>query len=179
MSAYGKLIDDQTVRFERLLPGPVERVWEFITDSDKRALWLCGGEYELEPEGRVEMLFDNSRLSGPDDREPPEKHRSVAGEVRMAGRVLRCEPPRLLEHTWVFGDEHSIVRYELAPVGDDVRLVLTHSRLAAPQVVLSVCGGWHTHLAVLEAVLTDSVPPPFWSTLVPLEEEYQHRLGLA
>ena len=37
MSKYGERVDDSTVRFERMLPGPIERVWEYLTDSDKRA----------------------------------------------------------------------------------------------------------------------------------------------
>jgi len=178
MNTYGTLLDEQTVRFERVLPGPIERVWAYITEPDKRASWLCGGDYELQPEGSVEMVFNNARLSGPDDCEPLEKYRAVSGEVRMSGKVLRCEPPTLLEHTWVFGDEDSIVRYELEADGKAVRLVLTHSRLATPDQVLSVCGGWHTHFAVLEAILDDAATPPFWKTLIPLEREYASRLGL-
>ncbi|MEX3932396.1 hypothetical protein AB4Y32_11375 [Paraburkholderia phymatum] len=27
----------QVVRFERLLPGPIERVWAYLTESDKRS----------------------------------------------------------------------------------------------------------------------------------------------
>lgn len=44
MSEYGELLGESTVRFERLLPGPIERVWRFLTESDKRAQWLCGGD---------------------------------------------------------------------------------------------------------------------------------------
>ena len=33
----------QVVRFERLLPGPIERVWAYLTESDKRSLWLASG----------------------------------------------------------------------------------------------------------------------------------------
>src|SRR5688572_29818333 len=40
-------IAPDTVRMERLFPGPVERVWEFLVDPDKRALWLAGGPMEL------------------------------------------------------------------------------------------------------------------------------------
>ena len=43
MNDYGELLDDHTVRFERILPGPVDRVWSYLTESDKRARWLCGG----------------------------------------------------------------------------------------------------------------------------------------
>ena len=31
------MIEPGTVKLERLLPGPVERVWAYITESDKRA----------------------------------------------------------------------------------------------------------------------------------------------
>ena len=33
---YGRIIAPAEVRFERLLPGPIETVWEFLTDSKKR-----------------------------------------------------------------------------------------------------------------------------------------------
>ncbi len=41
MSEYGELLDECTVRFERMLPGPIDRVWSYIVDSDKRKKWLC------------------------------------------------------------------------------------------------------------------------------------------
>ena len=44
MENYGEMLDDTTIRFERMLPGPIERVWEYITESDKRAKWLCAGD---------------------------------------------------------------------------------------------------------------------------------------
>ena len=32
LHANGEIIDRQTVRFERLLPGPIERVWAYLTE---------------------------------------------------------------------------------------------------------------------------------------------------
>ena len=46
MNDYGELIDSSTVRFERMLPGPIERVWSYIVESDKRKQWLCAGDIE-------------------------------------------------------------------------------------------------------------------------------------
>lgn len=179
MNKYGERIDASTVRFERLLPGPIERVWTFLTDGDRRAEWLCAGRYDLEAGGDVEMIFDNSTLSVEGDAAPPEKYRDVSGEVRMSGTVLRCDAPRLLEHTWVFGEEDSIVRYELEPAGDRVRLVLTHTRLATDEMVLDVSGGWHTHLDLLESLLEAAPPPRFWASITRLENEYANRYGLS
>ncbi|CFN67405.1 Uncharacterised protein [Bordetella pertussis] len=41
---HGARLDAQSIRFERLLPGPIERVWAWLADADKRARWLAGGE---------------------------------------------------------------------------------------------------------------------------------------
>ena len=57
MSKQGEVIDSSTVRFERLLPGPLERVWSYLIEADKRARWLCDGETELQVGGNVDMLF--------------------------------------------------------------------------------------------------------------------------
>jgi uncharacterized protein YndB with AHSA1/START domain len=48
------LLASDTVRFERTLPGPIERVRAFLTVSDKRAQWLAAGEMELRIGGSVE-----------------------------------------------------------------------------------------------------------------------------
>ena len=173
---YGELIDASTVRFERLLPGPIERVWAYLVDADKRARWLCGGNTELQTGGRVEMHFHNASLSSAADDDPPERYRDMPEKISFEGRVIRCEPPRLLEHTWEFEGDHSEVCYELQPAGDAVRLVLTHRRLNSPEEIVSVCGGWHTHLEILDCVLNGVEPPAFWKTHTPLEDEYRERL---
>lgn len=35
------LTDVQCVRFERLLPGPIERVWDYLTKPDLQQTWLA------------------------------------------------------------------------------------------------------------------------------------------
>ena len=61
--ARSTLIKPSTIRFERLLPGPLERVWAYLTESKKRATWLAGGEFDLRVGGRIELIFDNDSLS--------------------------------------------------------------------------------------------------------------------
>ena len=68
------LIPPSTVRLERLLPGPVERVWAYLVESDKRATWLAAGEFDLRVGGKIELIFDNDKL--PDD---PGLKRGVSG----------------------------------------------------------------------------------------------------
>jgi uncharacterized protein YndB with AHSA1/START domain len=177
MSKYGERIDDSTVRFERLLPGPLERVWEYLTDSDKRATWLAGGKTELRVGGKTELHFHNASLSSKPDVEPPEKYRDMPEKLSFGGTVTRCEPPYMLAYTWDYEDEQSEVTYELEDLGDKVRLVLTHRRLASLDEVLSVCGGWHTHLDVLEDVLAGREPEAFWKMHAPIGAEYERRYG--
>jgi uncharacterized protein YndB with AHSA1/START domain len=177
MSRYGERIDDTTVRFERLLPGPIERVWDYLTDGDKRATWLCGGKTELRVGGKVEMHFHNASLSRQPDIHPPEKYSDLPERPSFSGRVTRCEPPRLLAHTWDFENDHSEVCYELEEAGDKVRLVLTHRKLATRDEIISASGGWHTHLDILEDVLGGREPKAFWKTHTPLEAEYERRFA--
>lgn len=178
MSEYGERLDKSTVRFERLLPGPIERVWNYLVDGEKRAQWLCGGAAETKVGGHIALRFNNASLSGPDDIEPPAKYGDVAGPVTFSGTVTRYEPPTAFAHTWEFHDEASEVCYELEERGDKVRLVLTHRKLHTDATLLSVSGGWHNHLDILVAILEGRQPNPFWKTHTELEKEYSKRLGL-
>lgn len=170
---YGVLTATDTVRIERLLPGPIERLWAYLTEADKRALWLAGGPMGLQPGGQVELVFRNSGLAK-DDIAPPEKYRSESGEHRLHGVVTDCEPPTLLAFTW---GESSAVRFELTPRGAQVQLVVTHSRLANQGAVLAVSAGWHAHLGILRARLEGQEPVGFWATHARLEAEYARRFA--
>ena len=66
------LVEPGTVKLERLLPGPMERVWAYITESDKRAQWLAAGEFDLRVGGKVRLEFDNGRL--PNQKDLPAKY---------------------------------------------------------------------------------------------------------
>lgn len=176
MNEYGVITETGTVRFERLLPGPIERVWSYLTESEKRATWLAAGPMELRPGGSVHLRFHHVDLSG---ETAPERYREFegGGGNEMHGRVVRCEPPFLLSYTWSEGSGvDSEVTFELAPHGDDVRLVLTHRRLGDRSATLSVSSGWHAHLGILEDVLNARKPRLFWTTHAKAEREYETRL---
>jgi len=173
---YAAVMGPTTVRIERMLPGPIKRVWSYLTDSNKRGTWLARGEMDLRVGGRVEHIFRNSDLTGHNDP-PPEKYAQYAGESRMDGHITAIDPPRLLAYTWA--EEHhgqSEVRFELATVGDNVRLVVTHTKLANRGEMVGVSGGWHVHLGILAARLRGETPEPFWKSFVKMEEEYEMRI---
>jgi uncharacterized protein YndB with AHSA1/START domain len=180
MNEHG-VIDRDSIRFERLLPGPIERVWAYLVESDKRALWLAGGPMTLVPGGEVALQFRNAELSSADDA-APEKYRAIENSGNAYGHVVACAPPHRLVFTW--GDApnttaagSSEVEIELAVEGERVRLTLTHRRLRR-DIMVSVGAGWHTHLGILEDRLDGHEPSSFWRTHTHLEAEYTQRLGL-
>jgi len=173
MSDYAVVTAPGTVRIERLLPGPIERLWSYLTESDKRAQWFAAGDMELKAGGRAQLVFRNSELTRDDDPAPA-KYAVQAGEVVMTSRIVECEPPRLLVYT--FGTEMSLVRFELTPRGNKVQLVITHGGIEKFDHMTSIAGGWHTHLDILAARLEGREPEGFWRRHTRLEAEYAKRL---
>ena len=60
---YGTVIGPRAVRLERILPGPIERVWAYLTEPDKRAKWMAAGSMADYVGGPVDVTFDNSKTS--------------------------------------------------------------------------------------------------------------------
>lgn len=175
-NGYGEIIGEDAVRFQRLLPGPIERVFEYLVDGDKRGRWLCSGDTDDRIGGRINMTFRNNTLSKEPDDPPPPKHKDFPEEVSFVGEITAYDPPHRFAHTWEFENEHSHVEYELAAKGDKVLLTLTHTRLDSRELKVDVCGGWHTHLEILEDVLNGKEPKAFWRRITVLEQEYEQRV---
>jgi uncharacterized protein YndB with AHSA1/START domain len=166
------------VRIERWLPGPVERIWAYLTESELRGVWLAPGEMELRVGGRVEHRFRHADLSH--EKVPPAKYGAYQDGHVMQGTVTRCEPPRVLSYTWGDAEEDSEVVFELFPVeGGEVKLVVTQRRLRSREGMANVAAGWHAHLGILLDRLEGRAPRGFWSTHGRLEAEYAERLATA
>jgi len=163
------LVEPGTVKLERLLPGPIERVWAYITESDKRARWLAAGEFDLRVGGRIRLEFNNNSLSC--DKNPPGKYKE-GGKGSFDGVITRLEPMRLLSHTWKWDSGDTEVTYELAPRGKEVLLTIVHRRLRNRDLTISVMGGWDVHTGILADILNGAEPRPFWQTHTKLEQEY-------
>jgi len=170
LSPYGELIEPTSVRLERLLPGPIERVWSYLTDGDLRGQWLAVGDMPQGAGGKVEFIWRNDELSGGGEDRPE----GVPEERRMECAILRFEAPRLLQISW--GTMGSEVTFELEPRGSEVLLTVTHRRLPDRSNLLGVSAGWHAHLELLIAVLNDRQRPPFWKTWSALRTAYDQRL---
>ena len=166
------LIEPGTVKLERLLPGPVERAWAYLTESDKRATWLAAGEFDLRVGGKVELIFENDKLS--DEKAPPGAR--AGGTRRFEGTITRLEPNRALAYSWNWDGRDSDVLYELAPKGKDVLLTIQHRLPDDRELVCAVGGGWATHTGILADQLNGAKPRGFWSTHERLMKEFEAAL---
>ena len=177
MKDYPEVVSPTEIRFERLLPGPIENVWFYLTDSRKRGEWLASGPMELRVGGKVALRFKHSELS-PLQAPPPERFTKMDAEGHNAEETItELDPPRRLAFTWDGqGDDPSEVVFELAPRGDKVLLTLTHANLPDRAQTLGVSGGWHTHLDVLVEYLEGRTPPYFWDMFAKMGDAYEKRI---
>jgi uncharacterized protein YndB with AHSA1/START domain len=154
---------------QRRLPGPIERVWAYLTESDLRRQWLAAGEMEMKVGAPVELVWRNDELSNPPGQRPP----GFPDEHRMQCHITELDPPRKLAITW---GSTGGVSFELEPKGKDVLLTVIHRRVTDRATLLNVSGGWHMHLDVLVARLAGKEPPPFWDGWSRLKQEYDQRM---
>ena len=162
------------VRFERLLPGPIETVWAYLADSRKRGEWFASGEIEPRVGSKLRLRFKHSDLS-PHKAPPPEKFREMdAKGHEWSCTVTEYEPPRRLAFRMEGASE---VVFELTPQGDKVLLTLTHRKLSGRDEMVMVSGGWHSHLAVLVDKAYGRVPPAFWDLWRSIDGQYDSRIA--
>lgn len=166
---YGSLIEPATVHIQRLLPGSMERVWAFLTESDLRRRWLASGEMRLEVGAPFELVWRNDELTDP----PGERPDGMSVEHRMQSRIIAIDPPRFLAFAWSDGAE---VEIALEERGDGTLLSLTHRRLPDRPHLVGVSAGWHVHLDLLEARVAGAEPAPFWDGWRRIRPEYEGRI---
>jgi len=165
-SKPGTSPEQAAVRLQRMLPGPIERVWAYLTDAEKRTTWLAGGVFDLRVGGKADLHFDHSNITS---EAPPEGK----GKHVSAGTITRIEPPRLLSFTFGAAGPQSEVTFELKPEGKGVLLTVTHVRVADRKTKIGVAAGWDAHIRILEDRLNGEPPRPFWSTHARLKKEYE------
>jgi uncharacterized protein YndB with AHSA1/START domain len=145
MTDLGRSYRVAAVKFERALPGPIERVWEHLTVPSKLTGWF-GENSAIEPREGGSL-----RLMG--------------GHIR--GIVTQWRPCRKLTHTWnVFapGEEESqypesYLTLELSEPGREVLLVLTHLPILE-RFEKQNAMGWHTFLDIVATTLRGEAVEP-------------------
>lgn len=168
-TSYGTISEDATLSIQRVLPGPIERVWAYLTESELRRLWLAGGPMALTPGGEMNLTWRNDELTQPSGKRPE----GFGAEHSMSGHVTSVDPPRKLTITWSDTGE---VTFDLTQQGDKVLLKLTHRRIVDRRMRVMVGAGWHMHLDILVARLEGVQCEPFWDGWSRLRDEYDQRL---
>src|SRR5947207_12183574 len=70
----------RTAQLRRTYDASIEDVWDAITDPDRVSRWFLPVNGHLRPGGRYQL------------------------QGNAGGEILRCEPPRLLRVSWIFGE---------------------------------------------------------------------------
>ena len=167
--AYCELIEPTTLKIQRLLPGPIERIWAYLTDSELRRKWMAAGDMEMKAGAPFELVWRNDELTDP----PGERPAGFGGEHRMQSRITEFDPPRKLSITW---NSTGDVTFELEAKGKGVLLTVIHRRFPDRATLLKHMAGWHMHLDVLVARASGEEPTPFWDGWSGLMKEYDARL---
>ena len=150
--------DRANLTFERILRHPPAAVWRALPQPQELGSWyMAKATIDGHPGSSIEMH------TGP-------------SQFHVTGRILVWDPPRTFEHEWRVAPrpelpegEDAVIRWELEPVPEGTRLVLTHRRLTRT-TALGFAPGTHALLDRLEAHL-DHAPLPAFG------ERYQEVLG--
>jgi uncharacterized protein YndB with AHSA1/START domain len=166
-------IAPDAIRLERMLDAPPQTVWRYLTEAELRGQWFMGGT-DAKPGSEFELLVDHDRLS--DEAVPySESYAAFKGAV-WSEKVIRFEPPRLLETSFQSG-KNGTVTYELIPDGERTRLVLTHSGIASGTGAQDFGSGWNSHLTVLQERLAGRSVRDFWALHAQSRDEVAKALG--
>lgn len=168
-SPFAQFSEPMTLTLTRTLPGPLERVWSYLADSELRRQWLASGVIEPRAGASFELLWRNDELSASASERPE----GFGDASRAVCTVVSIDAPRHLRFNWPGVGE---VTFDLEAVGDEVVLTVTHRRLADRKMTLMVGAGWHMHADILAALLRDEAPGSFWSGWLRLQAEYDRRL---
>jgi len=150
MGSVDLTADGATIRFERVLAAPPERVWAALTDEALLAGWLTSGTFEAAMGGALALDFGEGGV--------------------VSGQISAFEPPRKLAYSWLIeGEQASTVEWTLMERGSGTQLTLVHRTL--PSAMGRGYGaGWHAYLERLDAVASGAEPPGF-------DERFEALLG--
>jgi uncharacterized protein YndB with AHSA1/START domain len=170
MSHDGSILDLHTVEFKRLLPGPIELAWDYLTKPELLKTWFA--EVALEPRvgGAVTVAFGKSDCGG----------------NSVEGTVLEFRQPHVLAFSWIklrrqadgsiAHSNEGEVRFELAKKGDKVLLTLLHSGLPI-QELAGHSAGWHAYMDNLESHIAGRGALDFMAIFHDLRPRYDERVS--
>jgi len=171
MSYDGTLHDPYTVEFKRLIPGPIELAWDYLTKRELLKTWFADVALEPRLGGAVTVTFRKDTC-GPG-----------AG---VQGTISDFRPPHAIAFSWirqrpqadgsVQDSDEGEVRFELAERGEKVLLPLLHSRLPTEEL-LGHSAGWRAYLDNLESLISGRQRVDFVAVVERFRPRYEERLA--
>jgi uncharacterized protein YndB with AHSA1/START domain len=146
MSHDGSVLDLHTLEYKRLLPGPIELAWDYLTRPELLKSWF--NEVTLEPRvgGAIEVRFSNGK--------------GECGAAGVRGVIREFHRPHAFAFSWVqqrvqpdgstSASDEGEVRFELEQKGDKVLLTLRHAGIPTHELP-NYGGGWHAYLDSLDS----------------------------
>jgi uncharacterized protein YndB with AHSA1/START domain len=127
-----------------------EKVWQALTTAEFSRQYFSGFAFEMETRAGGSFIV-----------------RAPDGSTHIDGEVLACDPPSRLSVTWnvnwpglVEKLGQTVVTYEIAQMGDAVRLTMTeaHERVLAEDILSGGRTGWPAILSSLKSLLETGKP---------------------
>lgn len=117
-----------TMRFERQIAQPVERVWAALTEPEELKTWFYPFVGTLAAGETVVIPWDE--------------------DGGLTSKIVEFDPPKVFAWTWHKpGEPESIVRWELSPESTGTKFVLTHSLpVLAANEPTDTLAGWQEHI---------------------------------
>jgi uncharacterized protein YndB with AHSA1/START domain len=119
-------------------------------------------------DGEMTKQYWGNRLNASDWKVGSRWVHRDAGDAKLVdivGKVLESNPPRRLVLSWAFpkdearGVAHSRVTFDLDPIGDAVRLTITHEDFEpGTNMLKSISYGWPVVLSSLKTLLETGKP---------------------
>jgi uncharacterized protein YndB with AHSA1/START domain/DNA-binding transcriptional ArsR family regulator len=129
-----------------------ERLWDALTRPEHSRQYYYGTEIVSDLTVGSSLEYHKIKPDG-------------GRETLVRGKVLEADPPRRLVHSFSFtkmGDEPTRVTYELEPMGDLVKLTLTHEGFdGETETYKMVRGGWGPIFDGLKTYLETGRPLEF------------------
>ena len=172
MSPDGSILDLHPVEFKRLLPGPIELAWDYLTKPELVRTWFADVTIEPRVGGDVTVRFSEDTCGG-----------HTAG---VNGTVREFRPPHVIAFTWfqlrrqpdgsIRPSNEGEVRFELSEKGEKVLLTLLHSRLPTAELS-SHSAGWHSYLDNLESRVRGQGGIDYMATFGQVHPRYLERIA--
>jgi uncharacterized protein YndB with AHSA1/START domain len=146
MSRDGSILDLHTVEFKRLLPGPIELAWDYLTKPELLTTWFNDVTLDSRVGSAIEVRFG--------------ARKGDCGAAGVHGVIREFRKPHAFVFTWIqqrpqpdgsiqHSDEGE-VRFALQEKGDKVMLTLIHTRIPTERLP-DYGAGWHAYLDSLES----------------------------